>query len=101
MYAITSISYRSISQPSDALSGETVVAELPQSLLDSLAQAEATRQANHSNIRSAAEQSLESLRTYRDLASPTNAQTIAVVKLLCRVAIGLIRLQLAKLDGTE
>lgn len=34
---------------------------------------------------------LASLQTYRDLASPTNAQTLAVVKLLCRIAQVLIR----------
>lgn len=31
------------------------------------------------------------LRAYRDAASPTNAQTAAVVKLLCRVVLNLLR----------
>ena len=33
----------------------------------------------------------KTLRAYENAASPTNAQTVAVVKLLCRVAIRLIR----------
>jgi hypothetical protein len=44
---------------------------------------------------------LANLRAYRDLASPTNAQTLAAVKLLCRVAIGLIRWRIGRLDATD
>lgn len=51
------------------------------------------------SIRGQADQALDGLRAYRDNASPTNAQTVTAVKLLCRVAIGLIRLQLSKLDS--
>lgn len=46
-------------------------------------------------------QALDSLRAYRDAASPNQAQTVAVVKVLCRVAIRLIRLRLGKLEATE
>lgn len=42
---------------------------------------------------------LGDLRAYRDLQSPTNGQTVAVVKLLCRVVSGLVRRELA--DFTE
>ena len=65
---------------------------------------EALLQAASSNphtIRDNLDAAVTNLRAYRDLASPTNAQTIAVVKLLCRVAIGLIRLTLNKFDSTE
>lgn len=44
---------------------------------------------------------LDSLRAYRDLQSPTNAQTVQAVKLLCRVCIGLIRLHLRRFDGAD
>lgn len=57
--------------------------------------------ASASQINSDILAALTNLRAYRDLASPTNAQTVAVVKLLCRVAISLIRLQLARLDATD
>lgn len=62
------------------------------------AQAEAT---NETSLRSQADTALANLRAYRDLASPTNAQTVAAVKLLCRVAIALIRLVLRKLDSID
>jgi hypothetical protein len=55
---------------------------------------------NESTLRQQADAALVDLRAYRDLASPTNAQTVAAVKLLCRVCIGLIRLALRKLDST-
>lgn len=41
--------------------------------------------------RDQARQAITNLRAYDNLASPTNAQTVAVVKLLCRVCIALIR----------
>lgn len=62
---------------------------------------EAQAVTNESAIRTQAEQAIANLGAYRDLTNPTNAQTIAAVKLLCRVAIGLIRLQLRKFDGTD
>lgn len=41
--------------------------------------------------REQARQAVTNLRAYADAASPTNAQTVAIVKLLCRVCIRLIR----------
>jgi len=58
---------------------------------DDLSEARATEEAERTADRDAAQQAIENLQAYRDLASPTNAQTVAVVKLLCRVAIILIR----------
>jgi len=55
---------------------------------------------NETTLRQQADAALTDLRAYRDLASPTNAQTVQAVKLLCRVCIGLIRLLLRKIDGT-
>ena len=56
---------------------------------------------NARSLEDQAAAALANLRAYRDNAAPTNAQTTAAVKLLCRVAIGLIRLRLAKLDATD
>jgi len=56
------------------------------------------------NARTLADQAdaaLTALRTYRDIASPTNAQTTAQVKLQARVLIGIIRLLRQKFDGTD
>lgn len=41
--------------------------------------------------REQARQAVDNLRAYIDLSSPTGAQTVAVVKLLCRICIRLIR----------
>ncbi len=101
MYAITATSYRSIARADDAHAGETVVDAVPQSLIDSLANAESANTAVSSDLRTEAGNALANLRAYRDLTTPSNAQTIAVVKLLCRVAITLTRLQLAKLDAVD
>lgn len=68
---------------------------------DALVVARNAESSNDLTLRQQAEQALDSLRAYRDAASPTNAQTVAAVKLLCRVCIGLIRLALRKLDGLE
>lgn len=57
--------------------------------------------ANKTTIQTDLRDALANLRAYRDVASPTNAQTIAAVKLLCRVAIALIRRELNELDGTS
>lgn len=64
-------------------------------------QAEATIAGNTKTLEQQADTALANLRAYPDNASPTNAQTVAVVKTLCRVAIALIRLRLAKLDATD
>lgn len=63
--------------------------------------AEARKEATGNTLVIQAEQAIVNLRAYRDLASPTNAQTVAAVKLLCRVCIGLIRLYLRRFDGTD
>lgn len=47
------------------------------------------------------DQALAGLRSYRDAANPTNAQTVTVVKLLCRVAIVLIRRHRGLFDGAD
>lgn len=60
-----------------------------------------TQETNRSTIETNAEQALTNLRAYVALSSPTAAQTTAAVKLLCRVAIAVIRLQLRKLDSTD
>lgn len=99
MFAITATGWRTIEHAGQLQPGETAVEEIPQSLLDSISASAATKAQNLATIRQQAELALVELRAFRDLASPTNAQTLAVVKVLCRVAIGLIRLQLNKLDG--
>jgi hypothetical protein len=99
MYAIKGNSWRSISAVEDAAADETVVDELPQALVDSTSLR--ANDATLENIRQQSDNALGNLRAYRDLASPTNAQTIAVVKLLCSVCIMLIRLQLRKLDAVD
>lgn len=50
---------------------------------------------NEDAIRKAARQALGINRTFLDLAAPTNAQTLAQVKHLTRVANGLLRIELA------
>ena len=63
-------------------------------------QAEAVITGNDLTLRQQAEAALVDLRTYRDRATTTTAQDKAAIKLLVRVAIGLIRLILRKLDAT-
>lgn len=41
------------------------------------------------------------LQAFEALTTPTNAQTVAVVRLLCKVARALIRLQLRQLDTAD
>ena len=65
------------------------------------AAAELTVTTNTKTMDTQADAALANLRAYRDLAAPTQAQTVAVVKLLCRVAIALIRFRLAKFDGAD
>jgi hypothetical protein len=65
-------------------------------------QVESDRQdANGQSLVQQADSAIQSLRDYRDLVAPSNAQTVAAVKLLCRVAIALIRLQLRKFDRAD
>jgi hypothetical protein len=101
MYAITATSYRAIRDASDVAIGETAVDTVPRSLLDSIAATETAQRTNTATLRDRADTAIQNLRDYRDLASPTNAQTVAVVKLMCRVCISLIRLAIGKLEGTD
>lgn len=43
----------------------------------------------------------QSLAAFENLATPTNAQVVAAVRLLCKVARALIRLQLRQLDSAD
>lgn len=101
LYAYTPTGYRQIGTPEDAKPGEAVAAQVPASVTDAISVDEIQRDANGRVSRANAEQALANLRTYRDTASPTNAQTAATVKLLCRVCIALTRLQLAKLESSD
>jgi hypothetical protein len=56
---------------------------------------------NEDTIRKAARQALAANRTFLDLASPTNAQTLAQVKHLTRVANGLLRIELADFTSAD
>lgn len=91
----------------DATTGETteVWVDVPGMMTDADAQAFTQQLAqvdtNAANLQQQAADALANLRAYRDLASPTNAQTVAAVKLLCRVAIGLIRMRLQRFDATD
>ena len=60
-----------------------------------------SEKANLPAMQTSAANALSGLRAYRDLAAPTNAQTVAVVKLLCQVAITIIRLSLGKHEATD
>jgi hypothetical protein len=63
--------------------------------------ANAQLDANAATLQQQAANALDNLRAYRDNASPSNADTVKAVKLLCKVAIGLIRMRLAKFDATD
>lgn len=56
---------------------------------------------NHATLESRATTTLADLRTYIALETPDAGQTTAAVKLLCRVAVGLIRLVLRRFDSTD
>lgn len=43
----------------------------------------------------------QDLLAFENLATPTNAQVVTVVRLLCKVARGLIRLQLRQFDTAD
>lgn len=60
-----------------------------------------SRNANEETLRAQALQALTTNRTFLDLASPTNAQTLAQVKALTRQSTGVIRQVLGLLDGTD
>jgi hypothetical protein len=60
-----------------------------------------TSAANQADAVDGIDQALGQLRAFVSLPSPSNAQVIAAVKLLCRVTIRLARLQLGWFDGVE
>jgi hypothetical protein len=60
-----------------------------------------TAGANQLDAMDGVDQATGQLRAFVALPSPTNAQVIAVVKLLCRVALRLVRLQLGRFEGVE
>lgn len=101
MYAVKADSFRAIASEAELLEGETVYDEVPQSVLDAIEAGQQSIAGNVAHLRDQADAALANLLAYRDLASPTNAQTVAVVRLLCRVCIALIRLVLFKLDGRD
>lgn len=63
--------------------------------------AAAAAAANRATLEARADAALADLRTYINLETPTAGQTQAAVKLLCRVAVGLIRLVLRRFDSTD
>jgi hypothetical protein len=65
------------------------------------AAAQAVLDGNESTIKDEVRNAYINLRAYRDAASPSQAQTVAVVKLLCSCVIKLGRLELRELDGTD
>lgn len=64
-------------------------------------QTDVTVSANEEAITTALRNAGSDLRAYRDQASPTNAQTVAAVKLLCRCMIWLVRRELQDLTSTD
>ena len=60
-----------------------------------------TGSATEETLHARATSAYADLQAFEALTSPTNAQTLAVVRLLCKVARGLIRLQLRQLDATD
>jgi hypothetical protein len=64
--------------------------------------AEQTAEANTRTIHTEAEQALAGLRTIRDSTGDLNARNLSnAVRLLARVLIVLVRLQLRRLDGVD
>jgi hypothetical protein len=61
----------------------------------------AAEQANHDTIVSQATTAISSNQTYLGIASPTNAQVVAQDRALTQQMNTVIRLVIAKLDGTD
>lgn len=57
--------------------------------------------ATQQNAQSQAQAAINNLRAYIALPSPTAAQTTAVVKLLCRAMLQLIRIVLQRFDDSD
>jgi hypothetical protein len=95
----------------DALTGEVIERaytpeEAAQAVIDaeqSTAQAAvvALRAANTDTLHAQATTALTANRDFLALAAPTNAQTLAQVKMLTRESTGTIRLLLGLLDATD
>lgn len=73
---------------------------LAQSVIRNIALEPATLAGNDASLRQQADTALATLRLYRDKASPTAADDKAILKVLVRAVIALVRLVLQKLDGT-
>lgn len=55
----------------------------------------------NSNIQAQAQAAITALRDYRALGSPTQPQTVVIVRLLCLCMIRLIRLVLRRYDEVD
>lgn len=66
-----------------------------------LMQAAQQQETNGQTLRDKADGAMADLATFLALQSPTNAQTLAAVRLLCRIVRVLIRLQLRKFDAAD
>jgi phosphoketolase len=61
----------------------------------------ATETTNHQTLRTRMENALPDLKAYANANSLSSTQIQAAIKLLCRVAGALVRLQLSKLDTAD
>jgi hypothetical protein len=53
------------------------------------------------DLQARAVEAYQGLQAFENVATPTNAQVVAAVRLLCKVARALIRLQLRQLDAAD
>ena len=53
------------------------------------------------DLQARAADAYQQLQAFENLATPTNAQVVAAVRLLCKVARALIRLQLRQFDALD
>lgn len=66
-----------------------------------ITQEEANEETANANLHSQAQAAINALRAYRALPSPSQAATVAVVRLLCLCVIQLIRLALRRYDDVD
>jgi cytochrome c553 len=90
----------------DAKTGETTERwiDIPQAYFDAqaaLIAAEKQADTNRQTIEQQADSAMADLSAFLALQSPTNAQTLAAVRLLCRIQRKMIRLAVRKFDGTD